>query len=677
MAGVSPGATVWVERDGSLEPRRVLAEERGALSVQDCDGAEERLAARRVVFISAATRAQVGCHADLCRHRDAVAALLGAAEPAESWELLLDEGLGEVPPGDLSALLFGDESSVSLDALQVLLDDSPPWFKRLKTGVVRIQTQAVVEERQRQESRTAARRREFEVISAAFRAAIEPDADPLAPAAEAELDMVRRVAARGDVPARAERILTGIYPDSTRSMPELAFRLMVDLGRWDEHQDLNLLALGLPRDWPAEALAEADALLAKPPAPRRGTWPLSPDLYTVAIDDASTREVDDALGIEELEDGVLLHVLIADAAAWIQADTALDREARERAATAYHPVTELEHPMLPTSLAYGPMSLAAGEPRMALDLQLHCGHDGELISMDVVPVELVLSRRVTYEEADEILAAARGEDPLSRTLHRVHKLSEQLQAVRLAAGAVLFLRQEFKVRVSEDRVVTVQKLPLISPAQTLVSECMIAAGAAAGHHLEDHGADGVFRVQPPPDEEIHFDPARAGDPVWLQENIRKLRRVEFSLSPGPHAALGLSAYCQVTSPIRRYADLVMQRQLAALADTGIPVLDAADLGEVIAYLETTVLGLNRAQNAAVRYWTMVALGDHVGEPVEAVVVEEQGRGLLIELTDWGLRTRLHPSVPHRPGDRISVRLVQADARVDILVLRDGPEEVES
>ncbi len=437
-----------------------------------------------------------------------------------------------------------------------------------------------------------------------------------------------------------------------------------------------MLALGLPRDWPAEALAEADALLTEPPVPRRGTWPMSPDLYTVAIDDASTREVDDALGIEDLEDGVLLHVLIADAAAWIQADTALDREARERAATAYHPVTEWELPMLPASLAYGPMSLAAGEPRLALDLQLHCGHDGDLISMDVVPVELVLSRRVTYEEADEILAAAPAEAPLSRTLHRLHKLSEQLQALRLAAGAVLFLRQEFKVRVSEDRKVTVGKLPLISYAQTLVSECMIAAGAAAGHHLKEHGADGVFRVQPRPDEEIHFDPARAGDPVWLQENIRKLRRVEFSLSPGPHAALGLSAYCQVTSPIRRYADLVMQRQLAALADTGLPVLDAADLGEVIAYLETTVLGLNRAQTAAVRYWTMVALSDHVGEPLDAVVVEEQGRGLLIELTDWGLRTRLHPSVPHRPGDRITVRLVQADARVDILVVRDGPREEE-
>jgi exoribonuclease II len=207
-----------------------------------------------------------------------------------------------------------------------------------------------------------------------------------------------------------------------------------------------------------------------------------------------------------------------------------------------------------------------------------------------------------------------------------------------------------------------------------VSECMIAACAGAAELVGEHGAPGVFRVQPSPDEEIRYAPEHDGDPVWVQENIRKLRAVEFSLSPGPHAALGVAAYCQVTSPIRRHADLVMQRQIASLVGTGVPMLSLEDVAEVIASQETTGVAINRAQRSAIRYWTLVAMGEYLDEDTDAVVIEEQGRGLIVELVDWGVRTRLHPSTPHQIGDRIGVRIVQADARGDRLVIRDGTGE---
>ncbi|MFH1529202.1 MAG: ribonuclease catalytic domain-containing protein [Pseudomonadota bacterium] len=674
MAGLDVDSVIWVERDGCLEPRRVLSSAGSILEVQGPGGDEERLSVKRVVFPSAVKKGQVRSLADLRQFNDQVSEALARVDLEETWELLVDEGMAEISPVELADFAFGDGGGVSSDAVRVVLEGGTPWFKRLKTGAIKIQPRAVVEERVRQEARTAARQRELDDIADTLRGALSGDgpAGTLSQEIEAELDLFQRVAATGDVPARAERILEAIYPDSRRSVPELAFQLMVDLGRWNEHQDLNLLALGIPRPFCAAALAEVQALLDGPPPTRRGTRALPADLYTVAIDDAATREVDDALGIEDLGEGVLLHVIIADVAAWIRAGTALDLEARERAATAYHPVEN--HPMLPKDLSYGPMSLAAGEPRLAVDLQLHCGPDGHLVSMDVVPVEVTLDRRVTYEEADEILGAPREDGILSRTLRRLHDLATGLQALRVEAGAAIFKRQEFRIQVDGDGRVDMRKLPLDSPSQVLVSECMIAACAGAGRLVDEHGAAGVFRVQPPPDVEIRHDPDRAGDPLWLHENIRKLRRVEFSLSPGPHAALGVSAYTQVTSPIRRYADLVMQRQIAALVSTGVPALSGEDLGEVVAHLETTGLALLRAQNAAVRYWTLVALGEHLGEPTEAIVLEEQGRGLMIELLDWGLRTRLHPSVPHHPGDRITVRVVQADPRGDHIVVRDAPAE---
>jgi len=669
MARRDPGPVVWVDRDGNLEPRRILSSSGGTFAVQDSEGGEERLSLKRVVFNSAAVRDQVGSLAELQRHRDSVSERLAAGDLGETWELLVDEGLAEISHAELADLLFGDHGAPSLDAVHVVLEAGSPWFKLLKTGAVRIQTREVVKERLRQEARTAARQHELDEISEAFSATLGSHCE-LTPEAEAELDLLRRVATTGHIPARAERILCAVYPGSRRPVPELAFQLMVDLGLWSEHQDLNLLQLDIPRPFGDDAMAEALALMDGPLPRRRGSRPLPEGLYTVAVDAASTREVDDALGIEDLGDGVVLHVLIADIAAWIRAGTALDREARERTATVYHPVEE--YPMFPRDLAYGPMSLAAGEPRRALDLQLHCGPDGRVISTDAVPVELMLDRRITYEEADGILAGPRTDDPLSSTLHRLHSLATRLRALRLEAGAVIFQWPEFKVRVGSGGAVEVRKLPDDSPAQVLVSECMIAGSAGAGSLVSEHGAEGVFRVQRPPDEEIHYDPERARDLVWLHDNVKKMRRVEFSLSPGPHTALGVSAYCQVTSPIRRYADLVMQRQIAALATTGVPMLSAADLGEVMAHLETTGHSINRAQSAAKRYWTLMAMQEHIDEPTWAVVLEELGRGLLIDLGDWGLRTRLHPSVPHRPGDRITVHIVQADARGDRLVVRDAP-----
>ncbi|MBM4371471.1 MAG: RNB domain-containing ribonuclease [Deltaproteobacteria bacterium] len=213
-----------------------------------------------------------------------------------------------------------------------------------------------------------------------------------------------------------------------------------------------------------------------------------------------------------------------------------------------------------------------------------------------------------------------------------------------------------------------------SPAHVLVSECMILACAGAGGLLSEHAAAGVFRVQARPEEEIRADPARLDDPLWIHENLRRLRKVEFSLAPGSHASLGVPAYTQVTSPLRRYADLVMQRQLLSLASTGIPAVGAAELGEVVAQLETTVAAIQRAQNDAARYWTLVALRDRPGEELNALVLEEQGRSLLLDLVDWGIRAKLHPAVPHRVGDRIRVLLVRADPREDRIVVRDGPRE---
>jgi exoribonuclease-2 len=147
-----------------------------------------------------------------------------------------------------------------------------------------------------------------------------------------------------------------------------------------------------------------------------------------------------------------------------------------------------------------------------------------------------------------------------------------------------------------------------------------------------------------------------------------LRRGETGVTPGPHFALGADAYAQATSPLRRYADLANHRQLVAIATARPAPYDEDALAEIAALSGRAERDGRRAERAAVRYWLLAHLRRRVGEAVEGVVVETGAR-TIVQLVE----TLLEETVPGlegvEPGDPVSLDVVHANPRADVLRLR--------
>jgi exoribonuclease II len=150
--------------------------------------------------------------------------------------------------------------------------------------------------------------------------------------------------------------------------------------------------------------------------------------------------------------------------------------------------------------------------------------------------------------------------------------------------------------------------------------------------------------------------------------VRKLKKAEVSLKPGRHAALGLDAYCQVTSPLRRYGDLLLQRQLHSVLGTGVACYGDGELLERMSVADETALEVRRLVRSAERYWGLVALREVVGREVEAVVLELRRKQAVVLLREFGVQGRFFPQSDLSPGARLALKVVHVDPRGDSLTL---------
>ena len=380
---------------------------------------------------------------------------------------------------------------------------------------------------------------------------------------------------------------------------ENAHATLLEFGCWDEtinpypsRYGLNLAApsLALPEPWddPARAmLAEARRDLTHLPA--------------FAIDDPWTDTPDDALSFEPETGRLWVH--IADAAALVAPDSPIDLDARARATSLYLP--EAVVPMLPEA-ATPALGLGLGEISPALSFALEVDADGELIGVEVVP-SLVHVCRLSYEEAEARLA----EEPF-RTIYALGLASK---ARRQRDGAMSVEMPEVSIRVRAGEV-TIRSIPALR-SRDLVQNAMILTGEAAARFGTTRGIPLPFATQEPPDmvDESHSDSLSA-----MYARRRTFKRSQYRSVPAPHSALGLSAYAQATSPMRRYLDLVVHQQLRAyLANQ--PLLTPEQILERVGAVEAVLPSTRPAEQYSERHWILVYLLRHP---------DWRGRGVLVD-----------------------------------------------
>jgi exoribonuclease-2 len=296
--------------------------------------------------------------------------------------------------------------------------------------------------------------------------------------------------------------------------------------------------------------------------------------------------------------------------------------------------------MLPDAVSCASTSLIAGEVRPVLTTDVIVSSDGEIAEASIYPARIKISQRLTYDRADQILADPEFSGELAETLGKLNLASNRLRERRRRAGALFIQRREAKVRVRGDDI-QIEMLDTGSPSRLLVGEFMVLSNYVAARYAADHRIPIIYRVQP----------RSSGDFAG--------QRPRLSLYPEYHAGIGLDYYAQFSSPIRRYADLVLQRQLiAALARPDRFAYTQEELLAVLAGAENAEADGRELERRAKRYWTLRYLERHATDSeLNAIVTRE---GASAELADYGVRGTLH-GAPHEPvGSQIVVQLGRVD-----------------
>ncbi len=668
-----PGAVVaWWDSDG-LSLGVVAGEEKQRLRLVVEGGREERVAPGRVANVvepsgpapgpTLEERRQAGARAGAAASR--IGRRAAEVDVGALWEIVSATGEA-ASDGVLAELALGEATGESRAAVaRALLLDGVRFVRRGEVWEPR--SPEAVDEILEQRRRTAERQAEKEAALAALASAAEGFVPSDSRVERRYLEALEELAIRDEDAPEAARDLAlealgaaGIRHDRPR---EGAFQFLRRLGRFaSDDENLEILRYGLRTEFPEEAIAAA-AAAARRGFDREGRLDLTA-LEIVTVDGPRTKEIDDGLSAEPREGGGWrLGIHISAPAAFVEPGGPVDREALARSVTHYLPERRIT--MLPPSIAEEAASLLPDEERPALSFLVSLSLTGKVEAVEVVRSVVRSRARLDYDGVDGTLRA--GEGPFARLLRALARISEGLERQRVAAGAIVLRAPEVEVRVEGDRILLERRDPA-SPAQRLVSEAMVLAGSLAARFCAERGIPAIYRHQDPPDRPLPEVLEGEEELVATWKLRRVLRRGEVSLIPGPHHALGLTAYAQATSPLRRYQDLATHRQIAAVLGGLPPVYDAETLQRIAATTERAELEGRKAERASERYWMLRWLEARQEEVVSAVVAEVAPRPRVI-LEETLLEQSVPGLVGIEPGDRVRLRIARVVPRADLLLLR--------
>ncbi len=505
-------------------------------------------------------------------------------------------------------------------------------------------------------------------------------------------------------------------------------RVVERLGGSDSPRSFSLIAItehGLPDVFPPKALAEAEAAGPTPLGSREDLR----ELPLITIDGADARDFDDAVFAQADTDpanqgGFRLLVAIADVAHYVPAGGALDREALRRGNSAYFPDRVV--PMLPEELSNGWCSLKPEEDRPCLVAEMWIGADGSLKRHRFSRALMRSRARLTYEQVQDAIDGRTDEateDLLEAVLKPLYAAFAALDQARVRRGTLDMEIAEKQVLLGNQGevrgIVPRQRLD----SHRLIELFMVTANVAAAEALEARRQACMYRVHPPPDAAkvaalgevlralgLPFakgQPIRpalfskvldqvagtAAAPLIGELVLRSQSQAFYAPSNEGHFGLSLLRYAHFTSPIRRYADLLVHRALIAaygLGDDGLAAEDAAgfaEWGEAISKCERRAA---MAERDTLDRFTAHFLAKQVGAILPGRVTGVTRFGLFVRLNESGADglvpvtslpddfydhdERLHALVGRRWGRRyrlgepVMVRLVEAEALTGSLIL---------
>ena len=658
------GEIIVVRLDSGLRLGRFIETKSNRIRLSIGRNREARLPASRVVHETGLTALSFEEVEDLAHQVNAVS---GEIDLEEVWDVVCDDG-DALTLEDIAELYWGAAPSreQSVGLLFHLLDNDIR-FAMDGGHFIPIDRETVSLTLERME-RQAQRAADSEELTAAVKSGALPG--ELTQYQSDMLDQIKGFVLNGDDYNRAnsaKRFLedAGI---SGRDLQRLAFETLISVGLMSEDEHLALLREDITPDFPDEALSEAGEIDAAPLLSDSERTDLT-GLTIFSIDDQETRDRDDALSIEvlgETEDSnsYRVGIHITDAGALIPEGSALDMEADRRMSSLYLPEQTIS--MLPNRVSADRGSISPGEARAAISLIAELNGNAEVTNWEVTPSVIRSSYALSYAEADEIIAAPGH--PLHDRLEALHELSKQLRINREKRGALNFDRDELVVKVDPEGEISVTVTPRNAPSRSLVQEYMVLCNSLLAQYCSDAGLPAPFRTQTIPevsDITAQYQPG----PLQSYLMMRRLTPAVVTTKPGAHGGLGVVAYTQATSPLRRYPDLMVQRQISHHLRTGETLYANESVTSVAHRADTQIRQMSRIENQRRQYFFLKWLDgcrirtEEDGDTyvLGGVVLENPpNRSATVDLVDWPFRTRVALPNSAVPGDKVELRLHGVD-----------------
>ncbi|HDH88149.1 MAG TPA: RNB domain-containing ribonuclease [Desulfobacteraceae bacterium] len=436
-----------------------------------------------------------------------------------------------------------------------------------------------------------------------------------------------------------------------------ARHLLVKLNIWHEDENLDLHRLKIRTDFSEPVFKEAD-IAARKEIDTSARDDLT-DLPIFTIDGPYTRDFDDALSLQPIEKGYRLGIHITDVTPFIEVDGCLDREAANRASSIYLPVTQI--PMFPPSLSNNALSLVKGFKRFAISLFVNFDRDLNLKNFHFMPTIVRVEKQLTYDQVNAVYA----DDSILSPLYR---LTQALRQKRAANGALLIPLPEIHFGFQNNSKLHVSLIEQDTPARVIVSECMILYNWLTAKFAAEKGLPILYRSQEPPQERLPIDESKYIYYVFQQR--RKLRPLYIDTIPHPHSSLGVDIYTNATSPLRRYMDVLVQRQIHSALFQTSPEYEESRLKELNMVIQQALKDIDLMKRNQVRYWMLKYLAGCINDSFKAIVFQKLKYKYLIILTDFLFVAELPKAtgLELSPGQEIKVVVKKSDPWDDILIL---------
>jgi ribonuclease R len=434
----------------------------------------------------------------------------------------------------------------------------------------------------------------------------------------------------------------------------------------DVESQVIIRKFGLPTDFPKEVEEEAAAL---PAAIRESDLEGRDDFRkrnAITIDPTTARDFDDAVDVNDLPDGSFqLGVHIADVAHFVQAGSAMDREARIRGTSVYFP--DLVLPMLPERVSNHLCSLNPKTDRLAMSVMMHISRDGEVRDYSFHNSVIHSRERMTYDDVQKILD---GDETLATRyasilpeIRKIDRLARILQRRRQDSGAIDFDLPEPMLTYNDQGDVTGIVKAIRHFSHRIVEEFMVLANEVVARHLEGLEIPCIYRIHEEPDPAkveafadlvstfgLRFRPKRVS-PAEFQRFVssiegrpdermlsylmlRSFKQAIYSARNVGHFGLASDAYTHFTSPIRRYPDLVVHRILKnAIARHQPSGPSRSQLEAVSSESSERERVAAQAERELFEWKKMLLMERHLGETFDAVVIAVSKEGFTVELID--------------------------------------------